>query len=70
LLRLNQDTINILGDTYDPDVDKWQHNIDRVKMIRKDYADIKLLHTSVLTNLKSKLKELSNYTPEQFKEVF
>jgi hypothetical protein len=70
LLRLDNDTMNILGDTYNPDVDIWQKNIDQVKQIRKNYAKIKVPHTSTLTSIKSKLKELSNYTPEQFKEVF
>ena len=70
LVRFNQDTIDVLWDLYNPDVDKWQSNINQVRRIREKYADIRLPHTSRLTNLKSKLKELSNYTPEQIKEVF
>jgi hypothetical protein len=55
---------------YNSDVDKWQSNLEKVRSIRKQYANIRVPHTNTLTTLKSKLMELSKYSPEEIREVF
>lgn len=70
LVKFNQDTIDVLWDMYNSDVDKWQSNLEKVKSIRKQYSDIRVPHTNTLTTLKSKLVELSKYSPEEIREVF
>ena len=70
LVKFNQDTIDVLWDMYNSDVDKWQSNLEKVKSIRKQYSDIRVPHTNTLTTLKSKLMELSKYSPEEIREVF